>query len=146
MNRRDFMKFFGVTAATAASATALANIPEAEPKIQLLEPRKPVSWKDPIFRIENISELRIHEDGNYHGILPGQRIKTVQAQFCANSVSKARWVAGREIDQAALPILDGLVTFDIRQLQGETFIVTELEIEAAVDSVLLARVTAVKVV
>lgn len=37
MKRRDFLKYFGATVATASASTVLANIPEADPKIQQLQ-------------------------------------------------------------------------------------------------------------
>lgn len=40
MNRRDFLKYMGVSSAAAAASTALAKLPETVPKIQLLEPKK----------------------------------------------------------------------------------------------------------
>ena len=42
MNRRDFIKFMGVTTASTAAAGALAKIPEAESKIILLDKPKDI--------------------------------------------------------------------------------------------------------
>lgn len=48
MDRRSFIKLFSATAATISASKILANIPEAEPKIQLLEEKSIVSMTDAI--------------------------------------------------------------------------------------------------
>ena len=145
MNRRDFMKFFSATAATAASATALAKIPAAAPRIELLEPRDLVTLERPPRLITSITEIKVSEEGNYNGYLPGQRIKTVEASFYTNSVDRGRYVMGREVRADAFPYVDEVVSFDIRQLAGEKYVVTEYTVEAAADTLALATVTAIKV-
>ena len=43
MNRRDFVKLLGVTAAATSASKVIAGIPEAEPKIALLEGKEVIA-------------------------------------------------------------------------------------------------------
>ena len=65
MERRDFLKFMGVSTASLATATALAKIPEAEKKILLLEPRKIIIPGNTGLVIKYCTELifRLKENG-----------------------------------------------------------------------------------
>jgi len=65
MERRDFLKFMGVSTASLAAATALVKLPEVEPKIILLEPKKIIIPGNTGLVIKYCTELifRLKENG-----------------------------------------------------------------------------------
>lgn len=80
MDRRGFLKFMGVSAAATSASTILANIPEAEPKIELLEPKKLAvggTIKSEILTIESVIRFRLTVNDNIsysgQGHWPGRR-------------------------------------------------------------------------
>lgn len=96
MNRRDFIKFLGVSTAATTATTALAALPEVEPKIILLDKPKKIieigkDLPDVDFYIEHLISVNYsnHENvsvnqtiGNYEQIMSyGTLDIKVEAEF-----------------------------------------------------------------
>lgn len=89
MDRRNFIKLFGATVASASASTVLAGIPEAAPKIQLLEKKEIVTVNniDFDFVIEEIISLNYVHDENYinmaayPGSIPGMITNDIHVTF-----------------------------------------------------------------
>jgi hypothetical protein len=67
MNRRDFIKLMSVSAASASASKVLAGIPEAEPKIELLEEQPVILQKDDVIlfdRVIHTKQYRYRSNGN----------------------------------------------------------------------------------
>lgn len=80
MNRRDFLKYMSVTPAAAAATKILANVPEVEPKIQLLEEKKIITdISEDCYVFTNVIQynIAVNNDVNYNNLMAFHNWKEV---------------------------------------------------------------------
>lgn len=155
MDRRNFIKLFGATAATASASKILANIPEAEPKIQVLEEKSIINISNEIVTFaENVIELEYSNKDN------GQFL------YLDNEKSKGKWISGFKKGQVITSVylnnnfkykIDNLpnfyFTFNIPTIQNQNyyiinnrrFMCIDIKVEVHYDSIMVASIMGVEI-
>lgn len=161
MNRRDFIKFMGVGSASLASATALANIPEVEPKIILLDKPKDIiianEMPDVDFIISdgiksityyNNEDIIMHENIT-QSTIPTLGSKTIEVDVEYNIIGEQINLFKYQSEHA------NTFTFNLKtlapeyyhlmQLNGRKFMIRNYEIIAEYDSLISVQISAIEV-
>lgn len=145
MNRRDFVKLFSATIASTGAAKLLAVEPLTAPKVDMITPKRLlIIGGDLHIPTSHMISVDIRYDGNYQGLLPGQPIKTVDAEFYAHNEG-GEIATDKDIETIDAIGMDRCVKFGLPQLDGERYLVTSYEIKARVDELITASITAVKI-
>ena len=143
MDRRSFLKFMGVTAAATTASKLLANIPEAEPKIQLLEQKTLVtdlSGDTMVFRNVISFDMKVNENRD---------ISSGTFPMFGRRETDAEVVVSLEVDDVYR--LSGESSsvrrcmFDVPELRDKLFLVHTSEINSNVLKSITARLSVLEI-
>ncbi len=147
MDRRSFLKFMGVSAAATSASTLLANIPEAEPKIELLQPKDIItSIEDDVMVFTRVISYKMAVDENMR--FPAGFSNSVQLLGKKETQGSVRVYL--EPDQVSS--LFGFNTtalrckFNVPELMDSMFIFTSGQMEAGVGELTTATLNVVQIV
>ena len=152
MDRRSFLKFMGTSAATASASSVLANIPEAVPKIELLEPKKIITEIDAPTVFDKITRLGIDVRNNLHAhdtisgkiyLFVGRYEGSIEAECYLSDINGDNLTPGSMADncQSAFDI-GARVMFDLSPIRNRVYIVESYHIDAQVGSFVTATIVA----
>jgi len=152
MNRRKFLKFMSVTPAAAAATTVLAKLPEIEPKIELLQPKKIITDSNEVLVFNRVVDYRYTRNEN-HRVVP--RLGSTGARLNEGRL-ESMLLATVYLEDPATgntigPMSDAVsqlhdmgdraarCRFTTPELSGKLFILRGFEIIANLDSALSAK-------
>jgi len=142
MDRRTFLKYFGVTTAAAAASETLAKIPQVEPKIALLEEKKVITNSSDVFVYNHVISFNLVEDNNFGPTASVEGfVRKVEAEVYMVDY-KDKLVGGCDIDEMLIPDVVSLQPFslNIHPLRGVVFSHTSLSLNACSDGLVTAYV------
>jgi len=149
MERRDFLKFFGVSAATASASKVLAGIPEAGPRIALLGAKEGVAN-----RLRAGRHLELGLVTGFHGKEieeSGRIIETVEVEGYYPSPEGGAPVSDTEFSEIekgeAISLADGPLTFslNLKPCSGKVYRAIELTTFSDVGGLVTLRIKGVRI-
>jgi hypothetical protein len=134
------MKLFGATAASAAASKVLAGLPEAEPKIALLEPKEIITdIHSDVSVIKHVINYSKTTDNNLRVmgecVREGWRMVELSATIYMENIA-----GGIATDTGYLPLADCVVFENPEELRGEKYRITEARVTACAGSFVTAEV------
>jgi len=143
MDRRGFLKFMGVSVAATSASTVLAGIPEAIPKIELLEPKKVVTISDDVMVFQHIESYHIRQDENVSMFRGDRAINYGRREFTGEVTVFLNNVEMMQLTSQDMNIRK--VMFDFPDLKDRLFVASSFQISSAISENITATLQVIEI-